>query len=1185
MNLNTCTPGQRASVECVDRPLLVSAGAGSGKTFTLTQRIAYALLPESGPAAASIDEVLAITFTEKAAAEIKARVKRTLRAEGLGEEALKVDGSWISTIHGMCSRILRTHALDLNLDPAFDIVGDAQRKDLIAAAIDSALGEDNDVISHGSYATLFNEYPARSSGFNDTSIAGMLQNIMDKASNLRGGLDAIDFGPAPACASTLARELLMAYEGVMPALEQAGKSAAAEKARAGAADALDALQAFLTDSTKADEVPALAAVVNECMFLGKNFGGAEVKEAVAAYQEVHARIAQHILIALARPQAVELMTLAREVSRRYEDAKRAIGKLDNDDLLIKTLEAFETCPDIASRYEKRFKLVMVDEFQDTSQLQIDMIAHLAGPNFAHLCTVGDAQQSIYRFRGADVNVYEEHKRTMKSQVVGALYIELTKNFRSHGDVLSFVDRVFEQPHVFGDSFMSLEPHETRPSCYKGSAPRIDLVVAQRPSGRGTGVSTEDAKRVAARELARRFAAFRADGHAPGDMVVLLGAMTRADVYAEALREQGFECVIAGGSLFSSAPEVHVVARLLEAVANPANTAALFEVLTSGMVCLSADDFLELTTEVDAETGCMRRRNLDRGFARLADQVDVLPPRLAHAVRLFDSARREARTQSASVVVRNAVVRSGWMARLEREGAVGMAVVANVLKAIRLIESVETACNGGFASTAQAFARELEALKEAPGALSGTGSSVVKIMTIHASKGLEFPLVGLAEFAGSGRNSKLVMEACGSKGWASLVAGRSADRYPALKNRAKDTPAPTPDDDGYDTQVACAAQFIAGETNDPGACSSDAYRAALKRRAVDEELSEARRKLYVGLTRASEALVVVMDVKASSKDITYPDLIDDMRSALCGIEDFPSGVAELPYGGSMPARFERVVVQPGEEEVPLQEVQNRFTVPVMSEAKASRIPWSAQRADVFSYSSIASSVPDEEEVSCPKEVETCSSIADVNFLSALEGDAPLALPRIESFRLDGTGGATGFGSAFHRAAQFAVETGGEPSASRLDALSSTFGLSSEQRLRLSDACARWFASTTYVETTAWSLRRAEVPFFVRIGAEFMEGEIDLLCTDGPQVDGGHALVIDYKTGGRGDESAELLYKKHALQAQCYAYALLVQGCAVVELRFVRIEREDADGGPQVVRYRFVAGDEEELACIIQKARNR
>ncbi len=421
MNLSTCTPGQRQSIEHVSGPLLVSAGAGSGKTFTLTQRIAYALLPESGPAASGVDEVLAITFTEKAAAEIKARVKRTLRAEGLAEEALRVDGAWISTIHGMCARILRAHALDLGLDPAFGIMGDAERAEAVADAIDGALGDDNDIIARGSYAALFDEYPARSTMPLAPSVASMLQALMDKAAGLRGGLDALDFGPSPAQASTLARELLLAYEGVLPALERAGKSASAERARAAAADAVEALGAFLADASAASDARALAAVVDGCAYLPCTFGGADVKAEVKAYQAVHARVAQNVALALAHPLASELMALAREVTARFEGAKRAACKLDNDDLLVRTLDAFERCPDIAARYERRFKLVMVDEFQDTSQLQIDMIARLAGPRCAHLCTVGDAQQSIYRFRGADVNVYEAHKKAMRADEVGTLY--------------------------------------------------------------------------------------------------------------------------------------------------------------------------------------------------------------------------------------------------------------------------------------------------------------------------------------------------------------------------------------------------------------------------------------------------------------------------------------------------------------------------------------------------------------------------------------------------------------------------------------------------------------------------------------------------------------------------------------------------------------------------------------------
>lgn len=1161
MNLATCTPGQRQSIEHVRGPLLVSAGAGSGKTFTLTQRIAYALLPESGPAVSSIDEVLAITFTEKAAAEIKARVKRTLRAEGLAEEALRVDGAWISTIHGMCARILRAHALDLGIDPAFGIMGDAERADLIADAIDGALGEDNDIIARGSYAALFDEYPARSAMPLAPSVASMLQALLDKAVGLRGGLDALDFGPPPAQASTLARELLLAYEGVLPALEQAGKSASAERARALATDAVRALGAFLADASAADDVRALAAVVDGCAYLPCTFGGAAVKAEVKAYQAVHARVARGIALALAYPLSAELARLAREVTARYEDAKRAACKLDNDDLLVRTLDAFERHPDIAARYEDRFKLVMVDEFQDTSQLQIDMIARLAGPRCAHLCTVGDAQQSIYRFRGADVNVYEAHKRAMRADEVGALYVELTKNFRSHGDVLSFVDRVFEQPTVFGDAFMSLAPNERRASRYRGRAPRIDLVLSLQPAGRGTGVRTADVKRAGAEAIARRFAALREDGHAPGDMVVLLGKMSRAGVYAEALRAEGFECVVTGGSLFASAPEVRVVARFVEALANPANTAALFEVLTSDMVRLSADDFLALSTEEDPETGCVRRRDLDRGFARLAAQADDLPPRLAHAVRLLDRASAEARTRPVADVVRDAVVRSGWMARLEEAGAVGTACAANVLKAVRLIENLESERHLGLASTARALADELAVgLKEAPGALSGAGGDVVKIMTIHASKGLEFPIVALADFAdarvGSG---KLLVETCGPVARASLAPAGSLEAFPQLAKRSGVSA--SAGDDADDADALAARRYVEGADVSgcaPGApsCTQAAYRAQLARRAADEELAEARRKLYVGLTRASEALVVAMDAKApaAGKPPTYAPLVDDIRSALCGSGDFPEGDSELAYGGTAPARFERILVQAPEEPADQGAAAAepaRFFVPVVDDAPApARFAWSAARAGAFSYSSIAP-----------------------NPTLAPDDDAPRAADADK---------ATDLGSAFHRAAQLAVETGREPGPERLAALAAAYGLTADQRARLADACARWFASATCAEARSWRLRRAEVPFAVRLADALMEGEIDLLCTDGPELGGARALVVDYKTGGSDDELPEALRDKHLLQAQCYAYALLSQGCAEVELRFARVEH--AEGGDvQTVRYRFAAADRDELAARILQAR--
>ncbi|MEG1434235.1 MAG: UvrD-helicase domain-containing protein [Gordonibacter sp.] len=1213
MNLDSCTPGQRASIECVDGPLLVSAGAGSGKTFTLTQRIAYALLPESGPAAAGIDEVLAITFTEKAAAEIKARVKRTLRAEGLGDEALRVDGAWISTIHGMCARILRAHALELGIDPAFGIVGDAERADMVADAIDEALGQDNHIVGRGSYAALFDEFPARSALPTAPSVASMLACLLDRAVGLRGGLDALDFGPPPAPPSSLARAMLLAYEEVRPALEQGGKSAAAEKARVQACDAVQALGDYLarqnppaateaateaeaepgaaTEATAGASAPSalrdLAAVVERCAYLPKKFGTAEVKAQVAAYQDVHAHVCREIALGLAWPRAAELLALAREVSVRYEAKKRAACKLDNDDLLVKTLAALEEHPQVAHRYADRFKLVMVDEFQDTSQLQIDLIGYVAGERSARLCTVGDAQQSIYRFRGADVNVYEAHKTAMRAQGTDALYVELTKNFRSHADVLSFVDRVFEQPSVFGEGFMSLAPHVGRASTYRGAGPRIDLVCALSPSGRNTGVGTDDAKRACARAIAERFAALRAQGHAPRDMVVLLGKMLRAEVYAQALRDEGFECAVTGGSLFASASEVRLVARLVEVLANPANTAALFEVLTSDLVHLSADDLLELATEEDAETGEMRRRDLDRGFARLAERTAELPKRLAHAVDLLARAQREVRTRPLSRVVQDTVVRSGWMARLQGQGAAGLAVAANVLKAVRMLEQLESERHLGLASAARAFSGELATgLKEAPGALSGAGGDVVKIMTIHASKGLEFPIVALADFAGAAMApGKLVVETAANAARASLAAGGSLEAYPGIARRATGAPGSEEDADAAAARRLLEGDGPACDGRGAALCSQDAYRRALRERAAAEELAEARRKLYVGLTRASEALIVAFDVKAPSagKAPSYPQLADDIRSALCGSSDFPEGVALLDFGGSEPARFERILVQgavvPCDEEtaVALLDASEpvRFAVPRMAGSdQLPRHPWSSLREEVFSYTSIAPSLTGEEQLSHSDALP--GDAFDV--APAFEGDLPLVWPEEDEAAVHPPADAdkaTGLGSAFHRAAQFAVETGRVPDATRRSALADALGLSDAQRERFAAACECWFASAVYADAMRWPLRRAEVPFSVPLAGGYLEGEIDLLCTRGP-ANSGSALVVDYKTGGMPDERPDDIYAKHLLQAECYAYALLSQGIGEVELRFVRVERvQQGSFEPQVVAYRFVAADQEAL----------
>ncbi|MCD8317195.1 MAG: UvrD-helicase domain-containing protein, partial [Eggerthellaceae bacterium] len=228
------TQDQKRCIEHVDGPLLISAGAGSGKTFTLQQRIAYALAPDDGtePVAKSVDEILAITFTTKAAQEIKSRVRAVLRSKGLLEEALKVDNAWISTIHSMALRILKEHSLEIGIDPSFVQIDDVMVDELRRQAFSDVIDREG-----GMFEDLIREYGASEFGRFSVSLATLTFEIMDTANSLTNGIDSFITSPVNSKPPTaLARQLLVAYENLLsmnpPAKQKDQAEDAAEKLNA-----------------------------------------------------------------------------------------------------------------------------------------------------------------------------------------------------------------------------------------------------------------------------------------------------------------------------------------------------------------------------------------------------------------------------------------------------------------------------------------------------------------------------------------------------------------------------------------------------------------------------------------------------------------------------------------------------------------------------------------------------------------------------------------------------------------------------------------------------------------------------------------------------------------------------------------------------------------------------------------
>ena len=389
MDLSTLMPQQLQVVKTLDRSLFVSAGAGSGKTFTLTRRIVYALSPESGPFVEHLEQVLAITFTKDAAAEIRDRVRRALIEEGMDEEALTVDDAWISTIHGMCSHILRAHALELGIDPEFTVLTDTD--EVMDQAVEHVLGRatapDAAPELAASLKALYAWYPMAGEGgpFGaGTTIKGLVRDLLELSSQLPGGMDDVRVAHGQADTSALAD----AYRAALGA-----SKAATEKAQV-ALDAIDAFEA--SDKTMEDA----ARLMMSCGM--PRASKAFPKEQVELLKAEAADAFINIVLACGGPALDALVGLARAVEAEYRALKADQSALDNNDLLRMAYEALRDYPAIRAAYEGRFKMVMIDEFQDTDQMQVDLIRYLTGAGERALCTVGDAQQSIYRFRGAEV---------------------------------------------------------------------------------------------------------------------------------------------------------------------------------------------------------------------------------------------------------------------------------------------------------------------------------------------------------------------------------------------------------------------------------------------------------------------------------------------------------------------------------------------------------------------------------------------------------------------------------------------------------------------------------------------------------------------------------------------------------------------------------------------------------------
>jgi ATP-dependent helicase/nuclease subunit A len=716
--MSPLTPEQRRAVERRDGSLLVRAGAGTGKTTVLVERFVQAVVEDG----CEVEQVLAITFTEKAAAEMKSRVRSRLLELGRRENARAAESAWVSTIHALCARILRAHALNAGIDPAFRVLDELEAERLAADAFDGALEEFMGVrgVPDPERVELVAAYTA--DGLRDM-VRTAYSNLRSRGQR-RPSLEAT-LPPVPA--------------GERERLDAAASAALAELAVADGGVTVEKAIASIEERGPLPGGKAKALCTDACD---------EYRDAHAAHTAFEVAEREH------RDHSM-LRALLELYGDRYAAAKRGRSGLDFEDLELIARDLLDGDEGLREAYSSRFEHILVDEFQDTNRLQNQLLSLLAREN---LFRVGDENQSIYRFRNADVSVFREH--WAEAREAGRAESN-TVNFRARGELLDAIDLAFGR--TWGEGF---EPLREAPGSREPAAPVdpcVELLVTDRgrdawkeltESGDYFGEALEGApawRAAEARLLAKRIDELTAGGRwSYGDVVVLFRATTAMGLFERALDERGIPVHVVGGRGYWGQQQVADLRHWLAALANPLDGLALYSVLASPLGGLSLDAVALIGIHA-------RRAHWDpwRMVREPAgDLVAALPaadrPKLTAFVERFEAERRIAGQVSLETLIDRAVTLTGYDRHLLAlpGGTRRMANVRKLMRMAREFEADEGRDLRGFIDAVTE--RDVIQAREGEAPLEAEALDAVRMMTVHRAKGLEFPVVCVADLGKDGR---------------------------------------------------------------------------------------------------------------------------------------------------------------------------------------------------------------------------------------------------------------------------------------------------------------------------------------------------------------------------------------------------------------------------------------------------
>lgn len=735
------------AISDIQESFLVEASAGTGKTTLLVKRIIH-ILKEG---AAGLDEIVAITFTEKAASELKVKLREELE-KILFEQSDSADDPRIlraisdlermevTTIHSFCASLLRERPVEAGVDPNFEV----------ADELTSSLIQ-HEVWERWLLRKMESEDPVLSRA---VRLGITLEQIHQMGQFLLGNYDVLEYLPSP----SPFEEVVKAMEGFIESFNKRilslkglrdnyCKNPAEDKA----SEKIDELQERLTELQSLPEEEWEGFIFKEIRIgasskLGsqKNWLGSQYLQEVRkemetlsiAYEEVRPVITHSVLSSLAH--------CLSDYGKAYREAKQERNLLDFNDLLFIARNMLRDHPQVRKYFQSRYPYLLVDEFQDTDPLQVEIIFFLSPKN---LFLVGDPKQSIYRFRRADIEIYEEAKRRMGESRL----LNINQNFRCAPSIVRVVNRIFQdliKPPEEGKYQPEYVPlhfgreRETVP-------PRHGIILLPPPKNKNFLLKTAgDCRLWESRCMASFIQKVVEEEAWPiwdgfqetfrpiqfKDIAILMRNYHCLDFLEEALRSYGVDYRVVGGKYFYRRQEVEQLLALLQAVENPNDQVSLVAALRSPFFGIS-----------DEELFMFHARGGDLNYLKEAHGTSLERP-----FQLLKELHEMRNQVSVSALLKRVYEETAGLILylLKPQGEQRVANLMKIGEVARALEQRGMLSFRGFVRWLSER-REEEAEEEEPPTLE-RGDNFIRLLTIHRAKGLEFPMVILTDLAHAGK---------------------------------------------------------------------------------------------------------------------------------------------------------------------------------------------------------------------------------------------------------------------------------------------------------------------------------------------------------------------------------------------------------------------------------------------------